>query len=296
MKKTIYNKNFYEDQMDGSKMSASKIFPILFKEYFPSSVIDIGCGTGAWLKIALENGVKEIKGVDGDYVDYNSLQIPKDFFIPKDISQIEFKDIGTRYDLAVSLEVAEHLDIKDSENFIKLLTELSDVVLFSAAVPYQGGTNHLNENWLEFWASLFKSFDFYPIDIIREKIWDDPDVCYWYKQNIMVFAKKEKAKEIFSSFNKEKSVYTHIHPELFLWACARNRNKNKNLKINFGKDKNNYEEIVSFYRNNRKLTPMYMIEYKNMFNVSFQTNYFDVFRNKVVRLIKKLMLKCKKKN
>ena len=294
MKKTIYNKKFYANQVNGSRLSASKILPILFKEYFPSSVIDIGCGTGVWLKVALENGVEKVKGVDGDYVELDSLQIPKDFFIPKNISQIKFKDIGGRYDLAISLEVAEHLNIKDSENFIKFLTELSDVVLFFAAVPYQGGTNHLNENWLEFWASIFKGFDFYPIDIIREKIWDDPNVCYWYKQNIMIFAKKEKAKEIFSDLKEEKLVYTHIHPDLFLWACARKRNKK--IKIDFDKDKNNYEEITLFYKNSRKLPFASLIEYKNKFNVSFQSNYFNIFRINVVKLIKKLILKCKKKN
>ena len=55
--------------------------------------------------------------------------------------------IDRRFDLALSLEVAEHLPPECGSEFVQTLTDLSSVILFSAAIPFQGGTDHLNEQW-----------------------------------------------------------------------------------------------------------------------------------------------------
>ena len=107
------------------------------------SVVDVGCGTDVWLSVLKEKGVKTIQGYDGNWVlDAEALAIPRECFSAVDLNK-SF-EVDRRFDLAMSMEVAEHLVPESSANFVRSLTRLSDIVLFSAAVPGQGGTNHIN--------------------------------------------------------------------------------------------------------------------------------------------------------
>lgn len=101
-----------------------------------------------------------------------------------------------RYDLAISLEVAEHLPPHRAKNFVGLLTDLSDFILFPAAIPFQGGKNHVNEQWQDYWTELFESHAYILFDFIRGKIWKDDRIPPWYRQNILFFAQKDKASQI----------------------------------------------------------------------------------------------------
>lgn len=91
------------------------------------------------------------------------------------------------------MEVAEHLYPEFAPNFVKLLTSLSNVVLFSAAIPYQGGVHHVNEQSPGYWADLFAKEGYVCIDCLREKIWEDESILWWYRQNIMIFVHESKA-------------------------------------------------------------------------------------------------------
>jgi SAM-dependent methyltransferase len=150
------------------------------------SVVDVGCGVGTWLAVFRELGVTDTAGLDGDYVDRQLLQIPQDQFTATNLSS-SFR-LPRTFDLAVSLEVAEHLPPQAAEGFVHSLTRLAPVVMFSAAIPFQVGTGHLNEQWPDYWAALFKQHDYLPIDCIRGKIWTNDDVEYWYAQNTLLFA------------------------------------------------------------------------------------------------------------
>ena len=149
----MYDKRFYDDQVKGSTSSAREIVPIITRILNPLSVIDIGCGTGAWLSVFRENGVKDIMGVDGHYVGSEVLLINKEHFKPHNLE--EPLNVQKQYDLAISLEVAEHIDPKKADSFVQTLTELSPVVLFSAAIPHQWGKHHVNEQWPGYWKAKF---------------------------------------------------------------------------------------------------------------------------------------------
>jgi hypothetical protein len=69
------------------------------------------------------------------------------------------------------------------------------VVLFSAAIPFQGGTHHLNEQWPDYWAALFKNHDYVPIDCIRRGIWGNQQVEWYYAQNVLLFASADRVRE-----------------------------------------------------------------------------------------------------
>jgi SAM-dependent methyltransferase len=190
---TVYTPRFFARFAEGSLRSARAVLPALF-EYVPvRSVVDIGCGTGGWLCAARENGCDYVIGVDGGYVEQQALHIDPSEFVSCSLEGDFGPAIASRgkdrFDLALCLEVAEHLPKHTASLLIERLTALSDLVLFSAAVPFQGGTNHVNEQWPEYWALLFKQRGYGCFDLLRQRFWMDPRVEWWYAQNLLVFAR-----------------------------------------------------------------------------------------------------------
>src|SRR3989344_3463589 len=149
-----YNNEFYEGFKDSSRLSASVVVPIVMNLVKPKSIIDIGCGIGVWLSVFKEKGVKSIMGVDGPWVDKKLLAIPENCFLAQDIS-VPFT-LSNRADMVVCLEVAEHIPSSAAKHLITTLTSVAPVILFSAAIPHQGGSGHINEQWPEYCATLFK--------------------------------------------------------------------------------------------------------------------------------------------
>jgi len=116
---------------------------------------------------------------------HDMLQIPIDRFRAVDL-RFPF-DLGRKFDLACSLEVAEHLPQTSAQVYVETLVQAAPIVLFSAAIPGQGGMSHVNEQWQSTWAELFAQHGYEPYDYIRPKIYDNPSVEWWYKQNIVLF-------------------------------------------------------------------------------------------------------------
>jgi len=187
--KSVYNSAFYSAYEGDSIGSARAVLAIVNNLLSPKSVVDVGCGIGTWLKVWRDLGLVNIKGIDGDYVSRKDLLIPADQFSPMDLTSP--MNPGSSYDLVQSLEVAEHLPQDSAERFVTFLCSLGPVVLFSAAVPYQGGTDHINEQWPEYWAELFAKQGYVTVDAIRDEVWDDPKVAYYYAQNSLLFVKAD---------------------------------------------------------------------------------------------------------
>lgn len=184
-----YDQDFYLKQQTAVQASAEAVIPVVLQFVKPRSVVDVGCGDGTWLSVFKARGVERVMGADGDYVDRGILQIPADCFIPADLSR-PFKLEGT-FDLAMSLEVAEHLPESSAEGFVDALVNLSRVILFSAAIPFQGGAFHVNEQWQDYWVEKFHCRGYVTIDCLRKRIWDNEDVSWWYAQNTFIFCHKE---------------------------------------------------------------------------------------------------------
>jgi SAM-dependent methyltransferase len=168
--------------------SARVIVPLVMEYVHPRSVVDVGCGVGAWLSVFADQGVKDVYGIDNDWVDRSRLMIPHERFFAKDLEQSVTLD--KLCDLAVSLETAEHLDATIADTFIKNLTALAPVILFSAAIPYQGGVHHVNEQWPEYWEKKFRDRGFIPVDCIRLQVLSNPSVAFWYGQNTFLYVKE----------------------------------------------------------------------------------------------------------
>jgi len=188
-KAQLYSKAFFVAQKDRSYRSAKHIVPLIRQIAPIYSVCDVGCGLGMWLRAFLEAGVQDIVGVDGNWVADDSLVIPVSDFRRIDLRE-SFR-LDRCFDLAISIEVAEHLPENRSKSFVEDLTRLAPLVLFSAAIPRQGGTNHLNEQWQSYWAAIFAQHDFDACDILRPLIWNNVEIARWYRQNIILFCRHD---------------------------------------------------------------------------------------------------------
>lgn len=181
-----YTKTFYEGLRRGVERSAEVIVPLVLNLLRPRSVVDVGCGDGSWLAAFRRLGIEDVLGIDGEYVEPGLLQIPREDFQAADLSRPLV--LPRTFDLAVSLEVAEHLPEECAVMFVESLTRLAPAILFSAAIPFQGGVHHVNEQWPDKWCELFREQDYLPVDCIRRRIWQNDAVDWWYAQNILVFA------------------------------------------------------------------------------------------------------------
>jgi SAM-dependent methyltransferase len=216
MKKT-YSRFFYKNRQNPSS-SAGVISGEVMKLMQPKSVVDVGCGLGEFLRSFQKRGVEKVLGIDGSWVNKAKLKISEKYFLEANLEKA--LPVKEKFDLAISLEVAEHLSEKEASFFIKKLTELAPVVLFSAAIPYQGGTGHINEQWPEYWVELFEKEGYVPIDCLRSKIWSNKKVSFVYAQNSLLFVKKEvlgKNQKLKKAYEENKNnVLSAVHPDLYL--------------------------------------------------------------------------------
>jgi SAM-dependent methyltransferase len=212
-----YPDAFYQRRQQGADRSARAVLPPVLEAVRPRRVIDVGCGTGDWLAVCRELGVAEVCGLDGPWVDRGRLRIPPECFHAADLSQ-PLPPRGP-FDLVLSLEVAEHLAEACAAAFIASLTGLGPVVLFSAAVPFQGGVGHVNEQWPAYWAAHFARHNYVAVDCVRRRVWDNPDVCWWYAQNTLLWVREDRLDNypaLRQQYDPSGPPLALVHPRKFL--------------------------------------------------------------------------------
>ena len=186
---SLYGDAFYAGHMAGSYGSARLYSECLSRVYSPGSVVDVGCGRGTWLKAFKESGASRLLGFDGVWNSQQKMIEDSLDFKACDLNKPILSD--ERFDLAMSLEVAEHLEPASAETFVRSLIGLSDVVMFGAAFMEQGGASHLNERENSYWAGLFASHQYLAFDIFRPVFWGDKRVEPWYRQNTFLYVRKD---------------------------------------------------------------------------------------------------------
>ncbi len=183
-----YDDRFFDYIGGGARRSARHIIPFLRQRLQVSSVLDIGCGRGVWVEEWRRSGVADALGVDGDYVGPDRLAVPKENFAACDLA--EPIRLGRRFDLVQSLEVAEHIPASKADVFIANIVAHGDVILFSAAVPGQGGEFHVNEQPYEYWREKFSRHGFAVLDCIRPDIAGIRAIEPWYRYNILLYVRE----------------------------------------------------------------------------------------------------------
>ncbi len=198
--------NYVHSEQIHNLKAPRQIVPFLIKSIKPNNVLDVGCGTGTWLAVFEQNGIDDYLGIEGESFSPNQLHISSSKVLSKDLSK-PF-DLNRKFDLLICLEVAEHLPETSADTLVSSLVKHSDTILFSAAIPYQGGQNHINEQWPAYWQKKFEPHGFFFYDCIRPVIWANEDVEWWYKQNIFLVS-KEKPKQ------DSNTIMALVHPELY---------------------------------------------------------------------------------
>jgi len=203
-----YDTSFFEGLSPVSRESARAVVPLVSTLVSPASVLDVGCGTGTWLAEWVAQGVTDVVGLDGEYIDKALLQVDRARFVPTDLRN-RFS-LGRKFDLVQCLETAEHIDGAYADVLIESITGHGDLVLFSAGIPGQGGTGHVNEQWPSYWAEKFARAGFTMFDVMRPLIWTDSRIQAWYRQSMLIFSRARV-------FDAAESCVDYVHPEL--WAA-----------------------------------------------------------------------------
>ncbi|MCZ4346690.1 methyltransferase domain-containing protein [Devosia neptuniae] len=214
MTASLYPADFYQNRRAHTAYAARQVLAALPAALPRTSVTDIGCGTGTWLAAALAAGADTAMGLEGDWVTPDMLDDPRIAFTAHNLEQ---GFAAPRVDLAISLEVAEHLSPGRAPGFIADLVALAPAILFSAAIPGQGGVGHLNEQWHSWWASHFATHGYTAHDVIRPAIWADEAIPAWYRQNVVLYLDPVQRRALGLSAT-DPALLDSVHPAF--WSRA----------------------------------------------------------------------------
>jgi SAM-dependent methyltransferase len=230
-----YDSAFFEFHQERSRSSARETVPLVLEIVEAKSVVDVGCGIGTWLAEFATAGVTDVTGVDGEYVDRSKLLVDPSRFVPKNLEQP--LELGRQFDLAVSLEVAEHLAESSADTFVASLVSLAPVVLFSAAIPNDSGDGHVNEQFPEYWQERFLRHDYVVVDCLRRRLWNNEKVAPYYRQDMMFYVARGRLGEFpileqeFRSAG-ERPPLSFVHPETYL-AMARKMRESQCMAMRY---------------------------------------------------------------
>lgn len=173
---------------EATRYTATVIRTILERWFEFHSVVDFGCGTGNWLNCFATDGDRTILGLEMERFRPDEVEIDPRLILHLDLGR--YVNLQRRFDLALCLEVAEHIDPRHASTVVENCVRHSDIVLFSAALPGQRGLHHVNEQLPGYWAALFEKHDYAVLDRLRPLIWDDPQIPIWYRQNLLLYVRR----------------------------------------------------------------------------------------------------------
>lgn len=223
-----YSSTFYDTQRDDSVRSAERVVPYLTDVLAPQSVLDVGCGVGGWVKAFKSAGATTAHGVDGSWARDGVLLIPD-----ADFSEFDFMQAPTpfspeglldRYDLVTTFEVVEHLPHNRAADLADFFVAKADAVVIGGAIPGQGGSHHINEQWPSYWAHLMSERGYIACDFIRPALWDDENILPWYKQNSIGYFKNTVPAGVIERARSEweRRIFdplSLVHPDIFVDRC-----------------------------------------------------------------------------
>lgn len=207
-----YSNEYFNKHCNGSYNSAKIVLKLISSIYEPQTVVDFGCGVGSWLKAAKEIFNGKVLGFDTHIYDGFNMNIDKSEYSMLDIT-IPL-NTTKMFDMAICVEVLEHIEEKYSDEVIKTLCKQSEFIIFSAAVPLQGGTGHVNEQPISYWANKFSKHGYLAIDYLRPHIWNNENVDLWYRNNIIIYV----SEKLYFRLRQKISLKTYpldiLHPQM----------------------------------------------------------------------------------
>jgi SAM-dependent methyltransferase len=193
--------------------TAERVLRLVYDKVKVGSVLDVGCGRGLWLAVAAELGATETIGIEGPWIEAQTTYIGLDHILTRDL-ELGF-NLSRSFDLVMSIEVGEHLSAAAADTFVASLVRHGHFILFSAAIPFQPGTGHINCQFLDYWANLFAKHGYQPLDFIRRAIWSDRGTHVWIRQNVIAFVSAEFMLNNPWATAGSSGPLSIVHPDLF---------------------------------------------------------------------------------
>lgn len=212
MSEEIYTEVFWEMNARHATALAGPVAEYLADRISVRSLVDLGCGQAIILaRVAVRCNAKELMGIDGSYA-ASRVRIPPNRFLPLDLETANLHMlVQNSFDLAMCLEVVEHLTFPAADRIIDWMCGHASVILFSAAIPGQGGYGHINEQWPSYWIERFKRRDFEVDGAVRAALWDRQEIPCYYRQNLLMFYRRGTVMRVAGSdFTQDV-----VHPELY---------------------------------------------------------------------------------
>ena len=202
---------------EGGGTDAELIVPVLYEILRPGSVVHYGSGDGAFIRRFKRCGVPRVLGLDSSE---GAADLAGSEYEKADLAAPVRRD--ETFDLVLSLEVGEHIPRERVEVFLENITRLGDVIIFSSALPLQGGKNHMNEQWPSFWADEFSRLGFDVHDVVRPLFWRRREISVWFRQNMLLAVRRERAgtADLFRA-RSDLPVLDVVHPELYAERVAK---------------------------------------------------------------------------
>lgn len=215
----MYPSDWHTTYSSMTGASAELIMSHVAGIFKPLSSIEVGCGNGHWTRAAINNGIADYLVVDGPWNRRKDLLVEERCFKEANL-EVPLITEGA-FDLAICLEVAEHVAKSAADVLVASLVASSDVVLFGAAIPYQGGYGHINEQWPSWWRDKFIAYGYEPFDIVRPVFWSDVKIHYWYRQNTFIYVRRDNDAAMAAATEAQREIYSRtvlfdaVHPEKF---------------------------------------------------------------------------------
>lgn len=203
-----------------NRYAAARVFEILDQLLRIDSVLDLGCGIGTWMQAAQAKPGRGTLGVEIETFNANDLLVPEATILHMSLGRPI--DLRRKFDLVLCLETAEHLPPEDAAQLVANCARHSGVILFSAAIPGQGGLNHVNEQPPEYWQKLFDRAGFEVVDLLRPRLWCDTGIPAWYRQNMLLFVDRQATstfEKLRSESGKVQAPLHRAHPDLLEWQA-----------------------------------------------------------------------------
>ena len=220
----VYDAKFYQEYDSVTSRSARAVIPHILETIGPHSVLDVGCGGGAWVEVFAAHGV-ESYGIDGPWAEAGT-RIPDrlvTFDFLKARAPYDPKLPRARFDLVTTFEFLEHIDPDKAPAIVAFLTRLTDVVIAGAAIPGQGGRYHVNEQWPAYWQALFAKEGFVAYDFLRPLTWDLESAEPWYVQNAIGYFRGAPPAHVVerataAALARLQAPAALVHPRMFAYA------------------------------------------------------------------------------
>jgi SAM-dependent methyltransferase len=217
---TLYQTDYFDEGIFSTDYGA--LAGAIFSAYKPKKIIEFGCGPGHLTRALAKLGASVV-ALDAfsspDFGDYPNVKFDK--IDLNDSALLSRFLTGKQFDMAICTEVAEHLQPSSSEHLIRCLTGCAPVVIFSAAIPHQGGHGHINCADRGFWHGLFVKYDFKVVDSLRKKLRGNESLAIWYKLNVLdyistqrdVITEEDVIKNLIDSESYSSSLFYKIGDE-----------------------------------------------------------------------------------